>query len=77
MIINKIKAKKFLLNISGLSGELFYVRDGHVNEYAMNFIVLVPASMNVLTFNWQSYSDKPVRNCLAIIIFSIILNKLL
>ncbi|KAF0757114.1 Uncharacterized protein FWK35_00023736 [Aphis craccivora] len=37
-----------------LSSELYYVRDGVVNTYAMNFEVPVPANIGELEFCWQS-----------------------
>lgn len=40
----------------GLSAELFYVREGVVNEYALNFTVPVPAQIDSLAFTWQSLS---------------------
>lgn len=45
---------------AGLSAELFYVRDGVINEYALNFIVPVQANINYLHFTWQSLAGKPV-----------------
>ncbi|XP_052121655.1 tyrosine-protein kinase Dnt-like [Frankliniella occidentalis] len=38
----------------GLSAELFYVREGVINEYALNFVVPVPAHIDSLAFTWQS-----------------------
>jgi len=46
---------------SGLSAELYYVREGVINEYALNFIVPVPAHIQELYFTWQALGDKPVR----------------
>lgn len=40
----------------GLSAELFYVREGVINEYALNFVVPVPAYIDSLAFTWQSLS---------------------
>jgi len=54
----------------GLSSELYYVRDGVVNTYAMNFEVPVPANIGELEFCWQSLTRHSVSN----IIFVIILN---
>lgn len=51
---------KALLFVSGLSSELFYVRDGVVNTYAMNFIVPVPANITSLHFSWQALGRNPV-----------------
>jgi len=44
----------------GLTAELFYVREGVINEYALNFIVPVPATIQDLYFAWQAIGDRPV-----------------
>ncbi|KAJ4449013.1 hypothetical protein ANN_00407 [Periplaneta americana] len=43
----------------GLQAELFYVREGVINEYALNFVVPVPAHINELHFTWQSLAGRP------------------
>ncbi|KAG8234051.1 hypothetical protein J437_LFUL014776 [Ladona fulva] len=53
----------------GLDRELFYVRDGVINEYALNFVVPVPSNINHLHFTWQSLTGKPA--------FSVTCNKIL
>ena len=45
----------------GLKAELYYVREGVVNTYAMNFVVPVPANIADLEFSWQSLAGHPVR----------------
>lgn len=45
---------------AGLSAELYYVRDGVVNTYAMNFEVPVPANIGELEFCWQSLTRHSV-----------------
>lgn len=53
--------------LSGLTAELFYVRDGQINFYALNFVVPVPATIGELHFTWQSLTRRPVRiNCISI-----------
>lgn len=47
--------------LSGLEAELYYVREGVVNTYAMNFVVPVPANIADLEFSWQSLVGHPVR----------------
>ncbi|KOC60375.1 Tyrosine-protein kinase Drl, partial [Habropoda laboriosa] len=47
--------------LPGLEAELYYVREGVVNTYAMNFVVPVPASIADLDFSWQSLAGHPVR----------------
>lgn len=46
--------------VTGLEAELFYVREGVVNTYAMNFVVPVPANIADLEFSWQSLAGHPV-----------------
>ncbi|XP_050520450.1 tyrosine-protein kinase Dnt-like [Daktulosphaira vitifoliae] len=52
--LNVFISQKEVKKIMGLSAELYYVRDGVVNTYAMNFEVPVSASINELEFCWQS-----------------------
>ncbi|XP_013177232.1 PREDICTED: tyrosine-protein kinase Dnt [Papilio xuthus] len=44
----------------GLTAELFYVRDGQINSYALNFVVPVPATISELHFTWQSLARRPL-----------------
>lgn len=44
----------------GLEMELFYVREGVVNEYALNFQVPVPSTIEMLHFSWASLANRPV-----------------
>lgn len=55
--INEVGTYLFHL---GLSAELYYVRDGVVNTYAMNFEVPVPANIGELEFCWQSLTRHSV-----------------
>lgn len=52
----------FPFSFSGLSAELYYVRDGQVNEYALHFIVPVPANVRDIAFTWQSLAGRPVSH---------------
>lgn len=52
---------------TGLSAELYYVRDGFVNEYALHFTVPVAANIRDISFTWQSLAGRPVN----IIAFSV------
>lgn len=56
---------------TGLSAELYYVRDGFVNEYALHFTVPVAANIRDISFTWQSLAGRPVN----IIAFSLFNNK--
>jgi hypothetical protein len=44
----------------GLSAELYYVREGQINDYALHFTVPVPANVKNIAFTWQSVAGKPV-----------------
>lgn len=35
--------------------------EGVPNTYALNFVVLVPATVNALHFTWKTLGQKPVR----------------
>lgn len=46
--------------VSGLKAELYYVREGVINEYAMKFVVLVSAQVHKLHFTWENLAGRPV-----------------
>ena len=46
--------------IPGLQAELFYVREGVINEYAIKFVVPVPAQVHKLHFTWENLAGRPV-----------------
>lgn len=43
-----------------MEAELFYVREGVINDYALNFVVPVPSKIDSLHFTWESLTGKPV-----------------
>lgn len=43
-----------------MEAELFYVRDGIINNYALNFIVPIPSKLNLIHFTWESLANRPV-----------------
>lgn len=45
---------------TGLEAELYYVRDGNINDYALNFEVPVPSKLDSLQFTWESVADRAV-----------------
>ncbi|XP_036226908.2 tyrosine-protein kinase Drl isoform X1 [Bactrocera oleae] len=47
-----------VIRLIGVSAELYYVRDGQVNDYALNFAVPVPANVNEISFTWQSLTHQ-------------------
>ncbi|XP_031625418.1 tyrosine-protein kinase Dnt [Contarinia nasturtii] len=49
-----------VMRLLGLSAELYYVRDGLVNEYALHFTVPVPGNIHDITFTWQSLAGRPL-----------------
>ncbi|KAL2742078.1 tyrosine-protein kinase Drl-like isoform X1, partial [Vespula maculifrons] len=51
-----------------LEAELYYVREGVVNAYAMNFVVPVPANIADLEFSWQSLAGHPVIDFIKIVL---------
>ncbi|XP_046742796.1 tyrosine-protein kinase Dnt-like isoform X1 [Diprion similis] len=46
--------------LMGLQAELYYVRSGVINEYAMTFVVPVPAQVHKLHFTWESLAGRPL-----------------
>jgi len=69
IIKNLIKYKQKLIStyfdffgITGLSNELYYVREGVPNIYALQFTVPVPPHVDSLHFTWQSLGQKPVSS---------------
>ncbi|KAI8119409.1 Tyrosine-protein kinase Dnt [Lucilia cuprina] len=49
-----------VMRLLGVSAEVYYVRDGHINNYALNFIVPVPANVRDISFTWQSQAGRPL-----------------
>lgn len=39
---------------------MFYVREGVINEYAIKFVVPVPAQVHKLHFTWENLAGRPV-----------------
>ncbi|XP_006621363.1 tyrosine-protein kinase Dnt isoform X1 [Apis dorsata] len=46
--------------LMGLQAELFYVREGVINEYAIKFVVPVPAQVHKLHFTWENLAGRPL-----------------
>ncbi|CAF4863222.1 unnamed protein product [Pieris macdunnoughi] len=53
-----------------LTAELYYVRDGQINSYALNFVVPVPANIGELHFSWQSLTRRPLPYTLRVDVIS-------
>ncbi|XP_050077481.1 tyrosine-protein kinase Dnt [Anopheles maculipalpis] len=56
LFLNVIEVQRLL----GLSAEIYYVREGQVNAYALHFTVPVPADVEEISFTWQSLADRPL-----------------
>ncbi|KAH8042376.1 hypothetical protein HPB51_022184 [Rhipicephalus microplus] len=48
----------------GLDVELYYVKEGRRNEYALGFVVPVPANVSELEFVWQALGSLPLAYAL-------------
>jgi hypothetical protein len=50
---------------SGIPGDLFYVKDGTINEYALTFNLPIKSHVDEIYFNWQNLrSNMPVSKLL-------------
>lgn len=49
-----------VMRLIGVSAELYYVRDGQINDYALNFAVPVPPNVKEISFTWQSLAGRPL-----------------
>ncbi|XP_031830445.1 tyrosine-protein kinase Dnt [Nomia melanderi] len=58
--LNIFISQSQVMKLLGLEAELYYVREGVVNTYAMNFVVPVPANIAELEFSWQSLVGHPL-----------------
>ncbi|XP_049534374.1 tyrosine-protein kinase Dnt-like [Anopheles darlingi] len=56
LFLNEVEVQRLL----GLSAEIYYIREGLVNEYALHFTVPVPADVEEISFTWQSLAKKPL-----------------
>uniref|UniRef100_T1GU23 WIF domain-containing protein n=1 Tax=Megaselia scalaris TaxID=36166 RepID=T1GU23_MEGSC len=54
------KDKKTQSRKKRVSAELYYVREGQLNNYALNFVVPVPSNMSEIAFTWQSLAEHPL-----------------
>uniref|UniRef100_A0A182JGB2 Uncharacterized protein n=1 Tax=Anopheles atroparvus TaxID=41427 RepID=A0A182JGB2_ANOAO len=49
-----------MIKLMGIEADLFYVRDGAVNDYAMSFVVPMKPGIDFLQFSWQSRTAYPL-----------------
>jgi len=54
--LNLFLSTQEMKRLLGLEKELYYVRDGTINKYAMGFVIPVPSSVTSLHFTWYSYT---------------------
>ncbi|XP_043261225.1 tyrosine-protein kinase Dnt [Colletes latitarsis] len=52
--------------LMGLQAELFYVREGVINEYAIKFVVPVPAQVHKLHFTWENLAGRPLPYAMSV-----------
>ena len=45
--------------LPGIKSELYYVRDGIINNYALSFNMPINANIDEIYFTWQSLRDNP------------------
>ncbi|CAH1780904.1 unnamed protein product [Owenia fusiformis] len=57
--LNLYMSEKETRALLGIDGELFYVRNGIINKYALGFNVLIPSHMPSINFTWQSLKQSP------------------
>ncbi|KAH8377637.1 hypothetical protein KR093_006352, partial [Drosophila rubida] len=67
--LNNCRLTRLLLStlFIGVSAEVYYVREGHINNYALNFIVPVPANVRDVSFTWQSLAGRPLPYSLNVV----------
>uniref|UniRef100_A0A6P7FK82 Tyrosine-protein kinase Dnt-like n=1 Tax=Diabrotica virgifera virgifera TaxID=50390 RepID=A0A6P7FK82_DIAVI len=49
-----------------INAELFYVHKGVVNNYALNFVVMIPANISEIQFSWQSLMNYSLPYVIAV-----------
>ncbi|CAG4983756.1 unnamed protein product [Colias eurytheme] len=64
--LNVLISQAEVMKLLGLDAELYYVREGVVNNYATSFVVPVPAHIADLEFMWQALGRKPLPYMMAI-----------
>lgn len=45
--------------VSGIPGELYYVRSGIINDYALSFNLPIRSDVDVIYFDWQNLRKSP------------------
>ena len=52
--LNLFLSTEEMKKLLGLEKELYYVRDGTINKYALGFLIPVPSYVNSLQFSWEA-----------------------
>ena len=60
---------------AGIPGELYYIRDGAINDYALTFVLPVKADINDIYFDWQTVHDSATETKVIAIASSVIYLK--
>jgi WIF domain len=47
------------MSVAGIPGELYYVRSGKINEYALTFNIPIKSDVTEVYFDWQSLHKTP------------------
>lgn len=63
LFLTQMEVRK-LMGVS--NAELFYVKEGVINQYAVKFIVPVPAQLHKLHFTWENLSGKPLPYAMSV-----------
>ncbi|KAI1285905.1 Tyrosine-protein kinase RYK [Halotydeus destructor] len=58
--VNLFLSRDETRRLLGLQAELYYIREGKVNDYALKFVVPVPSEISELHFTWQSLTATPI-----------------
>lgn len=49
----------FVASVEGIPGELYYVRAGIINDYALSFNLPIKSDVDVIYFDWQNLGRSP------------------
>lgn len=60
-ILNIFLSTEEVHKLLGVEAEVFYVRQGVINDYALNFVIPVSSKIDSLFFTWQSLRSLPLQ----------------
>nr|XP_029734570.1 tyrosine-protein kinase Dnt-like [Aedes albopictus] len=55
-----------VIKLMGIEADLFYVRDGAINDYAISFVVPMKTGTDDLQFSWQSRTSYPLAYTISV-----------